>query len=174
MPQVRQEASERLESDRVAPKSASRTSVPTSDAGSISAQRAFEQVSRLRLRDVSMDSALREVVDLTRAAVQAADEVSISLVTPERRTPLFLPASWLLVRMRARCPHRADGRGSGKDDGPDALPVPGPRDRSPGAAEARVARRVRRPRQPRLLVHRSLEGERGRPTGMRIYLRRKC
>ncbi|HZG97037.1 MAG TPA: ANTAR domain-containing protein [Nocardioidaceae bacterium] len=45
---------------------------------------AFAQLSRLRLRDHSMESALREVAELAKAVVPGASEVSVSLVSRQR------------------------------------------------------------------------------------------
>ena len=55
-----------------------------SDARPISPQQAFDQLSRLRLQNHSMESALGEVADLTKAAVPGASEVSVTLLTNER------------------------------------------------------------------------------------------
>jgi GAF domain-containing protein len=58
--------------------------MPTDDAAFIPPQQAFDQLSRLRLQDHSMHSALQEVSDLTKVTVPGASEVSVSLVTNGR------------------------------------------------------------------------------------------
>jgi GAF domain-containing protein len=45
---------------------------------------ALDRLSRLRLKDHTMESALQEVAELAKAAVPGATEVSVSLVTKER------------------------------------------------------------------------------------------
>jgi len=45
---------------------------------------AFEQLSRLRLKDHSMESSLREVAELAKNTVPGATEVSVSLVSKRR------------------------------------------------------------------------------------------
>ena len=53
----------------------------TSDSSPMPAEQAFYRLSRLRLTDHSMHSAMQEIVDLAKVTVPGASEVSISLVT---------------------------------------------------------------------------------------------
>ena len=56
----------------------------SSEATPIPPQRQFQRLAGLRLQDHSMESALGEVVDLTKESVPGASEVSISLVAQGR------------------------------------------------------------------------------------------